>query len=162
MPAILTEEHYKVSTTNDIVVLKLGSHTIKLFYQTALEIAAGMRMAAKMGMRYEGVRTQQWREILKNAQLKLPKIPRRNKVFRRSNEPSNISAWSVDWDRQLVVVKFDSLTATLHYTDALYLHALLRGFAKVAKAWAGDEGRTRRTVAYLNDAEENDKFVYAA
>ena len=50
---VLIEQRFSVGTTNDIVVLTLGTHTIRLFYQTALEIAAAMRLAAKMGMRYE-------------------------------------------------------------------------------------------------------------
>ena len=73
---------------------------------------------------------------------------------------SNITEWRVDWARQLVVVVFDQLECSLHYSDALRLHVILREHARVAKAWAGDRARVKRTLAYLNDAEENDKFVY--
>jgi hypothetical protein len=161
MDDLLLKSHYRVTTTNDIVVLTLGSHTIKLFYQTAFEIAAGMRLAAKMAMRHEGVRTEKWREILREVAPQKPKVPRPNRVFRRSNEQCNISNWRIDWDQQLVRVVFDDLTASLHYTDALRLHVLIREFARVAKAWAGDEGKTTRMLAHLTDAEANDKFVYA-
>ncbi len=162
MGDILLKDHYQVTTMCDIVVLTLGEYTMTLFYQTAFEIAAGMRLAAKMSMRYEGVRTGEWRKILEEVRPQKPKIPIPNRVYRRSNEPSNISSWRVDWERQLVRVVFDELTASLHYTDALRLHVLLREYARVAKAWAGDVGRTTRCVAHLADAEENDKFVYAA
>lgn len=157
---VLLEQRYSVGTIGDIVVLTLGSHQIRLFYQTAFEIAAAMRLAAKMGMRYEGMRTETWRSLLDDLNPELPQTPKTHPTFRRSNETSNVSEWRVDWNKQLVVIVFDYLECSLHFTDALKLHAVIRAYAKVAKAWAGDSGKVTRTFAHLNDAEENDKFVY--
>lgn len=159
---VLLEQRYSVGTIGDIVVLTLGSHQIRLFYQTAFDIAAAMRLAAKMGMRYEGVRTENWRELLSDLNPQLPKPPKTHPSFRRSNETSNVSEWRVDWNRQLVMVIFDNLECSLHYSDALALHAVIRAYAKVAKAWAGDTGKVTRTLAHLSDAEDNDKFVYSS
>lgn len=150
----------------DIVYVTLGDRTLKLFYQTTLEIAAGMRLAAKMSMRHEGAPVTQWRETLQSISasgcpLSRPELYRRpHKIFRRSSLLTNVSVWRVTWSGALVSLYADDVVFKLHWTDALVLHRVLREWAKDAKSWAGDTSSTTRSVAYLSDAEENYKYGY--
>lgn len=148
----------------DLVYVTLGDRTLRLFYQTTLEIAAGMRLAAKMSMRHEGALVTQWRETLQSiptSGLPRPEFYRRaHKTFRRSNLLANVSVWRVTWSGALVSLHADDVVFRLHWTDALVLHRVLREWAKDAKSWAGDTSRTTRSVAYLSDAEENYKYGY--
>ncbi len=161
MPDILLPDTVNAKSVLDVVHLQLGAHTIKMFYQTSFEVTNGVRMAAKLAMRHEGVQIPDWREVLASVQTQMPFRERTHHGYRRSNELSNITKWDIKWNGSLVVLVFDELTCKLHYSDALRLHTILRRASQNAKAWAGDESKTMRMTAYLNDAEENYKHGYA-
>lgn len=145
----------------DIVVLTLGTHEIRLYYQTTFEVVNGLRLAAKIALRHEGLQMPDWRAVLDTVKPQLPARIKTYKGYRRSDMLTNVDTWKVQWNGSLVVVKFNELTAELHYSDALRLHLLLRAAAKNAKAWSGDDAKQMRVSAYLNDAEDNYKYNYA-
>ncbi len=163
MSEIFTIERVDVQSVHDLVVWQMGSHAIKLYYQTTIEIVNATRLAAKLAMRHEGNQIPDWRDILAvvTDDEAIPSVIPLNPIYRRTEERSNIKAWAVVWEGALVVYKFDELTAKYHYTDALRVMQLLRYRAKCAKHWAGDPNRGLRVVAYLNDAEENYQHGYA-
>ena len=161
MTDILQKDHVSATSDHDLAVLRLGSHTLRMYYPTTFEIVQAIRVAAKLAMRHEGVNPPSWREVLGSLGTQLPDHVPRHKSYRRSGLVSNVNQWSVAWENQLVVLKFDELTCKLHYSDALRLHVLLRAAAHNAKRWAGDTTRAIRSIGYLADAEENDKLNVA-
>jgi hypothetical protein len=138
----------------DFVYVFLGAHTIKVPYQTGFEILTGIRMAAKMSMRHEGYSAKDWQAFAKLDRNEPNSVPT-NKFHRRSSETANVKTWSVRWENSLVIIEANELTAKMHYSDAFYLYVNMRLACRQAKAWAGDQSRTLRGAAYLNDAEEN-------
>ncbi len=146
----------------DMLVLRFGPHTVKVPYQTGFEILNSMRMAAKMAMRYEGCKTKQWGELAELDKIEPGEFafPRHHQ-FRRSNETSDVQEWSVQFVKELVVLRFDELTVKLHYADVLSMYRGMKAELRKAKAWAGDTSRTIRIGAHLTDAEENYKLGYS-
>ncbi len=144
----------------DMVGLQLGSDRVLMYYQTAFEMAAALCMHAKMAGRYEGVHPRLFREFIDQASL--PGRPKRHFEYRRTQEQPNFKNWTVAHRDNLVRMTFDTLTKTMHYSDAFKVYTQFRHAARVAKAWAGDDGRQWTTRAHLTDAEQNDKFLYVA
>ncbi len=140
----------------DMVEFRLGPHTLKLFYQTALEIVGGIRLAAKQALLRDGSNNTMWRDLADTNNEPYPILP--NATYRRSGQKSTLSAWSVAFEGTLVVLHLDDLTAKFHYSDALQIQTNLRAAARQAKAWAGDKSRTMRASGYLTDAVQNDKL----
>ena len=143
----------------DMVLLTFGKHRVRIPYQTAFELLAGVKLAGKMASREDGLDPQAWRELARVNNSTRNLTPARR--FRRSTLRSNVKSWSVKFDGRLVVLIFNELTVKLHYADALTWYTGARLAAREAQAWAGDTKRQLRAVGYLADAEENYKYGHA-
>ena len=160
MDKVLTKQHCAASSVCDIVGLKFGERRLAMFYQTAFNIAAGLRQSAKLAARYEGVRTNNWDGQIKAHLHNYHSDEPFNREYRRSGHKPNFSKWSVGHTDNLVWLKFDELTVRIHYENAFELYGWLRNEAASAKRWAGDSSKIWSSRAHLVDAEENDKIVY--
>lgn len=158
MSEVLTKEHCAVGAELDMVGIKFGPPRLLLYYHTAFEVAHGTCMSAKFAGRYEGVRPQLWREFVRGSDRAPTAKP--HYTYRRSGAVSSITDWSVAFDRNLVVWKFDDLTVKMHYSEAFQMYAMIRNAARKAKAWSGDRSRIRTVRAVLTNAEANDKILY--
>jgi len=159
MGEVLQQHACEAVHAYDMVGLKFGPQRFLLYYQTAFKVAAGVLMSAKLAAQHEGVHPSKWTEFVNNAQ-QAPLEPL-NREYRRTNHVSNIRKWKVGFENNLVVFTFDNETIKMHYSDAFTFYGMIRVSAKNAKAWAGDIGKQWTTRAVLQDAEENDKVVYA-
>ena len=155
MAHVFTREHVNVRQAMDIVEWQLGTHKVRLYYQTTIELLHGMRVAAKAAMRHEGNAVALWRDHAKIDQS--PSIVPLHHEYRRSGHTSNVKTWRVDVEGSLVAVYLNELEARFHWTDALYFQAWLRTAARQAKNWAGDSSRQLRSTALLTDAEDSYK-----
>ena len=158
MGEVLTKQTCAAGAKYDMVGLKFGTQRFLLYYQIAFELAAGVLMASKMAARYEGVHPSKWSEFVNTIQQS-PIAPL-HRGYRRSDATPNFKDWSVAFERNLVVFKFDQETIKMHYSEAFEMYGWIRTAAKNAKHWAGDTSRQWTTRANLVDAETNDKFVY--
>jgi len=159
MNEVLTQHVCSAEHSQDMVRLIFGPHSVQMYYQTAFEIAASILQASKLSARFEGVHPSVWSDILKKAQQE-PFEPL-SPFFRRGTQQPNFTDWSIGFERNLVVFKFDTAIIKLHYSNAFEFYSWVRLAGKNAKRWAGDKGRQWTTRANLQDAEDNDKFVYA-
>lgn len=155
---ILLRTNCSVKYKQDVVELKFGSTTIRVYYPTAFEIAAGILSASKMAARFEGVPPSKWAEMA--AAIQEEAFEPLSRVYRRGRHRCNIKDWSLAFERNLVVLRFDDTTVKMHYSTSFELYGLTRIAAKNAKRWAGDTARQWTTRANLQNAEDNDKFVY--
>ncbi len=158
MSEVLTQQKCAAGAAYDMVGLKFGAQEFLLYYQTAFNLAAGVLMSAKLAARYEGVHPSEWSDAAKIVQ-QAPFEPL-HREYRRTGAIPNFEKWSVAFEENLVVIKFDRATIKMHYSNAFELYGWIRTAAKNAKRWAGDTSRQWTTRASLRDAEENDKFVY--
>ena len=124
-------------------------------YASAFAIEQHARLAAKQAMRMAGEKVSKWRGFAQVKDLEVVAVP--------GAEPRSTLAgkfeWSIDlkdWDER-VFFYFGNVELVLHFEKALLLAADLRAHAKVAKAWAGDRGRSMRAAGSLTDAETNYK-----
>lgn len=156
----MTFQQCRAASMYDMVGLQLGSDRVLMFYQTAFEMAASLCMHAKMAGRHEGVHPRLFREFIKHDSL--PGRPKKHFKYRRTQEQPNFHRWTVGHRENLVRMTFDDMSKTMHYSDAFRIYTQFRHEARVAKAWAGDDGRQWTTRAHLTDAEQNDKFLYVA
>jgi len=147
---IFTLKKVNVAQAKDLVQLELASDKIRLYYPTAVKIAAGMRVAAKAGITVAGGNVSLWRDLAKY-ELEAPIVPMHGE-YRRSGHLSNVSHWQVDVEGQLVVLVVDELTAKFHCTDALIIQSWLNVAARQAKAWAGDDSTSLIITARLTAA----------
>ena len=160
MTEVLTKQVCAAGTIQDMVGLKFGPQQFLLYYQTAFKLAAGLLMSAKLSARYEGVDPKKWASMVNTRQQEV--LTPLHRDYRRTAAAPNFVEWSVSFERNLVVIKFDLETIKMHYSDAFALYPMIRLAGKNAKAWAGDRSRQWTTRASLTDAEENDKFQYVA
>lgn len=142
-----------------MVGLKFGPFRFLMYYQTAFELAASVLQASKMAARYEGVHPSKWTEMAQAVQ-QVPHEPLALQ-YRRTEARPNFKQWKVGYDRNLVVFTFDNTKIRVHYSDAFEMYGWIRLGGRNAKRWAGDRGKQWTTRANLQDAEDNDKFVYA-
>lgn len=159
----MVQDLYRLSQINvrqglDLVELRLGTHKIRLYYQTAFKICSKLQGSSCFAMRHEWNHPKLWRELAIYDRDEY--LDPTYHEYRRSDLTSNVKDYSVAWDGSLVTLTFDELTAHLHYSDAAILCVWLRKAAKQAKRWAGDKSRYWNTYARLIDAEDNDKFRY--
>ena len=160
MGEVMTFQQCRAASMYDMVGLQLGSDRVIMFYQTALTMAASLCMHAKMAGRHEGVHPRLFREFIEHDTL--PGRPRRHHTYRRTQQQPNFQGWAVAHKGNLVRLTFDTMTKTMHYSDAFRVYTQFRHEARTAKAWAGDDGKQWTTRAHLTDAEQNDKFLYVA
>jgi len=158
MNNVLTQHTCSAGHVQDMVGLKFGPHHIQMYYQTGFELAASIMQASKLAARFEGVHPSKWTEMTRI----VPQVPHEplSRFFRRGEARPNFTNWSVGFERNLVVFKFDDTTVKLHYSNAFEFYGWVRLASRNAKRWAGDSGRQWTTRANLQDAEANDKFVY--
>jgi hypothetical protein len=147
------KQHVNVQQGLDLVRLKISTHKIDLYYQTAFAISRAMRMEAKGAMSYEKTAVKLWRELA-NYERQPSALPM-NPFYRRSDGVSNLNEWAVKGKGPLVIVELNELTAKLHYADALIIQSWIRVAATEAKRWAGDRSKGLYAVAHLTDAENN-------
>jgi len=159
MNCLFLKRRVNVRPLYDMVVMTFGNQKPKVPYQTAIEICNGIRMAAKMAMRYEGNKAKEWRKFIELDKDEF--VVRAHSKFRRSREVPTVKNWRVDWKGAIVVLCLDELTVQIHYAEALELYMQIRVAARQSKAWAGDRSYTKRVTAYLNDGEENYKYGYS-
>lgn len=145
----------------DIVLLRLNDNLLKLYYHTTFEVVNGIRMAAKLAMRHEGMQIPDWRTLAGMEGDRLPSLIPVHPTYRRSGIKSNVKSWDIKWDGSLVKPIFNELVSTLHFSDAFRLQIELRNEARDAKAWSGDKSKALRVTAYLSDAEDDYKHGYA-
>lgn len=150
MKQLLSQKRVNVAQALDIVQLEFASNKIRLYYPTAVKIAAAMRVAGKAGITAAGGNVSLWRDLAKY-ELEVSVIPMHGE-YRRSGHLSNVSHWQVDIEGELVVLILDDLTAKFHCTDALIVQSWLNMAARQAKAWAGDESTALIVTARLTDA----------
>ena len=155
MSRVMTKLFVAVRPNMDMVEVQLGSHTLRVPYQTAFEIASGIRVAAKTSMSFEKTPVKEWREI-SEVEDGEPVLATSHQ-FRRSKLIGNVNTWSIAFEGALVVIRANELELKLHYSEAFPLHQLIRQKAREAKAWAGDTSRSIKVRATLSDAEENYK-----
>ena len=133
--------------------LRLGEHTPRVFYQTAIEFNPQIKLCARAAFQKEGA---SWREqwLWHNEDYGLPTVPR-NPTFRRSAMQPSALKVKVDLDDRLVRIQFDDkLTVRMPYEDACTLNGFIERAIRNAKNWAGDSTRGFRLSARLTDAEE--------
>lgn len=159
MSDLMTKQRVSVVADLDMIRLSFGSESVVIPYQTAIEVANGIKMAGKLASRHEGNSAQDWRDFIDIDNGPKSKTER-HRGFRRSNVGPNVREWTVGWDGAVVKITFDQTTVGLHYSDALECYNWLRVAYRDAKAWAGDTGKIMRTTAYLNDAEQNYKHGF--
>lgn len=160
MSVVLTFQQASAASRHDMVGLKLGSDRVLMYYQIAFTMAASLCMHAKMAGRYEGVHPRLFHEFIEHDAL--DGRPQRHRTYRRTGERPNFRNWTVGHKGNLVRMTFDDMTKTMHYSDAFRVYTVFRHHARIAKAWAGDDGKQWTTRAHLADAEQNDKFLYVA
>ena len=159
MSELLLKKRVEVRAEQDIVVLRLDTHKILLYYQTAFELGRLIRVASKQAMVYEGVVTKEWHQLSEIDSDPLP--PLLHFEYRRSGVLSNLKKpCVVKVEMPLIVLHLDELAAKFHYSHGFHLQAWLRVHAKIAKAWAGDRSRSLYMTASLTDAAENYKHGY--
>lgn len=158
MNNVMTHHTCSAGHAQDMVGLNFGSCHIQMYYQTGFEIAASTLQSSKLAARFEGVNPSKWIEMAKI----VPQVPTEpfSPFFRRGEARPNFTNWSVGFERNLVVFKFDDTTIKLHYSDSFTYYGWVRLASRNAKRWAGDKGRQWTTRAHLQDAEDNDKFLY--
>lgn len=137
MKGLFTRERVNVAQALDLVEWTLGDRKIRLYYPTCFKIAGGLRVAGKAGVDAAGGNVSLWRELAKY-KLEAP-FNRVHHEYRRSGFLSNLEAWHIDVEGELVVAYLDDLVAKFHCTDALIFQAWLDVAARQAKAWAGDD-----------------------
>lgn len=163
MGVILTQHQVSVKQGMDLVQAKFSDRSMLLYYQDTFEICSKMRGLGTFALRYERNSPKLMIELEKYEQ-EPPNVPLSPR-FRRSGLKTNVKAYRVDYEDQLVVLEFRDFTnnihvVKMHYTDAVIVRAWLFKAAKEAKAWAGDDSRGFRVFAKLTDAEDNDKFAF--
>jgi len=156
MRGLFTQETVNVAQALDLVQWTLGDRKVRLYYPTCFKIAGGIRVAAKQCMGIGGDNARLWR-ALAEYEADAPPI-RAHREYRRSGHLSNLKAWRVDVEGELVAVFLDDLVAKFHYADALLIQASLHRAAQQAKAWAGDHASALVMTARLTDASENDRL----
>ncbi len=158
MKDLFTQKQINVRQGLDLVELQLGTHKIRLYYQTIFKMCSGIQGAIQFAIRYEGSKVTLWKELNKYDRKAI--TTPMHFEYRRSGHMSNVKDWAVSFEGSLIVLKFDELTAKMHYSDAAVLYSWLRRAGKQAKNWSGDRSRTWNTYAKLVDAEQNDKLSH--
>lgn len=136
----------------DMVEITLGSMGARVPYQSAFEIAQGMKVTARMVAIRDRAPAAFDRGI-KGPDLK--DVPKTHRGFRRSTLVPNFKHWELRLTSdQLVGIVFDSTMTEICYEDAIHLAGVIRLEARRAKAWAGDGGRSMRMVGGIQDGEK--------
>ena len=156
MRGLVKPTNVAVAQALDLVQWTLGDRKIRLYYQTALNLAGAMRVAAKACMGIGGENSRIWRDLAKYERDAPPIVYHRE--YRRSGELSNLKAWRVDVEGELVAVYLDDLVAKFEFDLALMAQAALHRAAQQAKGWAGDDSTAFVITARLTDAAENDRL----
>ncbi len=155
MKGLFTQEQVNVAQGKDLVEWTLGSRRIRLYYPTCFKLSGALRVGGKAALEAAGGNPALWRELAKY-ELEAPFLPVHHE-YRRSGYLSNLKAWKVDVEGELVVVYLDDLVAKFHCTDALIVQAWLDVAARNAKAWAGDDYTGLIMTARLTDATPDKK-----
>ena len=163
MSEVLTRKKVEAVSDLDMVRLKFGSHEIVIPYRMAFEVLAGIRMAGKMAMRYDGNPARLWTDLAAIPREGYDQAPARK--FRLSRLVSNVEAWDVKFEpgSPLVIITFEPyptghpLQIKIHYSDALQFYSQIRVEARKSKAWAGDTSRIWSGLSHISDAEDNYK-----
>ena len=146
---MLRPTKHGANDVEDMVVITLGDLRPRIPYQTALEIAQHLRLAAKHAARFDNVPGSFWPDV---DMEDLRDCPTPHRGFRRSNQTQNIKIWRIEVNGQLVNLTFDGVGREMDYESAIKLHMRIRRAGRRAKAWAGDTGKTSRMLANLTDA----------
>lgn len=148
----------QVSPHLDMVRLQVRSAVGLIPYLVAFEIVQAINVASKHASDHDRVRRG---EVLDFRQPKDAdpewSVPKVNRSTRHSGLVPTLRNWRVDTEGSIVTLHLDSTPVPLHYTDWLAIGVHWWRSAKEAKAWAGDYSRGKRLVAYLTDAEQQDK-----
>lgn len=121
-------------------------------YQTAFEFAQGLRLACKAAARYDRVPATFWSAV---PMEDLKDLPTPHRGFRRSSQVPTIKrARSMHKDAE-VCVEFNGRGRIMGYEDGIKLHQKIRRAGRMAKAWAGDTGKSSRMLSMVTDGEEN-------
>jgi hypothetical protein len=139
----------------DLVVIRLGDLRPTVPYQTALKIAAALRMGCKQAARYDRAPATFWRDVDIED---LNDSPRPHKGFRRSTLVPNVKDYEVRVNPPLVGLFFDGVGKEVTYEDGIRLHQMIRRAGRRAKAWAGDISRDSRMLGNLTDAEDDHRL----
>lgn len=151
MRGLFTQENMQVGEALDIVQWTLRDRKVRLYYPTAIKMAAQIRVFAKAAVAAAGGNPKLWREIAKY-EAEEPLTPL-NPEYRRSGFLSNLKHIPVvTLEGELVSVQLDDLVARFHCTDALRVQAMLTRSARCAKRWAGDGAREFILTARLHNA----------
>lgn len=150
MKGLFTQEQVNVAQAMDIVEWTLGDRKIRLYYPTCFKISGALRVGGKAALDAAGGNVALWRELAKY-ELEAP-FERVHHEYRRSGFLSNLEAWRIDVEGELVIAYLDDLVAKFHCTDALIFQAWLDVAARNAKAWAGDDYTGYVMTARLTDA----------
>lgn len=154
MSKLMFMREWRISNEQELVRIRLGkSVDVTLWYPHAIHLSGGIRLAAKMAMREEGMKVSEWHQLA-GSDEELPPINVNHRPRRSSAQP-NCTRYKAGWDGPLVVVRFDDTAFRLHWKDALSINTILRHYAKQAKGWAGDSSSGFVVHAHLSDAEKD-------
>lgn len=153
MSDVLHRMKLGASAQEDMVVVQLGTLRAILPYQSAFEIAQGLRMAAKEAARFDRAPATFTHEVTKADPRE--DLPEYHPQYRRGTTLGNIKNWDVRVIPPLVGLVFDDTLTEFSYEDAVHLAWYVRRAGHIAKRWAGDRSRVRRARGNLHDAEEN-------
>lgn len=152
---LMTPTKMGANNDEDMVVVRVGDIGGKIAYQTSFEFAQGLRLACKAAARYDRVPATFWSEVEMEDLKDLP-VPHRG--FRRSSQVPTIQRLRSMHKGTEVCVEFDGRGKIMSYEDGIKLHQKVRRAGRMAKAWAGDTGRSSRMLSMVTDAEEDNRL----
>ena len=142
MSEILRRADIKVTQNYDCVTLNINALSIPIYYQIAIQIAKGLRLASKQAMLSNKERPGDWRS---HAELdESSYIDDRNTYTR----PEKI-IWQTASSSELVKLTLNKTEVVFHYLTALQISEWLRVRAKQAKKCLGDESKNLTILATL-------------
>jgi hypothetical protein len=139
----------------DMVVIRVGDIGGTIAYQTAFEFAQGLRVACKSAARFDRVPANFWVDV---DMEDFDDLPRPHRGFRRSTQVPTIQRCRSMVNGAEICVEFDGRGRIMGYEDGIKLHQKIRRAGRMAKAWAGDAGKSTRMLAMVTDGEENDRL----